>query len=287
VKKTTAFACLLLVGFSYCYSAVPTNDRGKPYRDTIFAHTRDSVGVIPGRIEAEWYDLGGEGISLHDWEPEDVCNDLTNNPQRNDGVELKKIYWDWRMLERGKDSTFREPDSGHVYIGWTHTGEWLCYTVRVDTAGTYLMTTHMSVQNDSVKYMYIIDEKDTIGPVYFPNTGGPHIWWVFRDFVEINLTAGMHVLKRLNYCTNDNFMGNFDYLDFKLKTRSAETAIAVNDNRPGRAASRGPTASLVPFRAHTSLFNILLLNGAYGGDGSPGMHSAGVFLEIPPEPQGH
>jgi hypothetical protein len=44
-------------------NGVPVNYKGKPLQDT--THT-SGPQVIPGRLQAALYDLGGEGVAYHD-----------------------------------------------------------------------------------------------------------------------------------------------------------------------------------------------------------------------------
>ncbi len=71
---------------------------------------------IPGRIEAEDYDSGGEGIAYHDV-------DASNNggKYRSDGVDIENTS-----------------DAGGGYnVGWIRNDEWLEYTVDVAEDGDY------------------------------------------------------------------------------------------------------------------------------------------------------
>ena len=68
---------------------------------------------IPGAVEAEAYDEGGEGIGFHDLSPGNEGGAL-----RDDDVDLKAM--------------------GDGYgVGWWQAGEWLAYTVDVAQAGDY------------------------------------------------------------------------------------------------------------------------------------------------------
>jgi len=71
---------------------------------------------IPGRIEAENYDLGGEGVAYHD-----VSEGNAGGVYRADNVDIKT-----------------STDAGGGYaIGWFNAGEWLDYTVDVTVTGLY------------------------------------------------------------------------------------------------------------------------------------------------------
>ena len=80
---------------------------------------RGKAHVIPGTIEAEDFDEGGEGVAYHDRDPE---NQEKKRPAyRQGGVDLE-----WRAAA-----------SQEYNLGWTRAGEWLIYTVDVRESGTY------------------------------------------------------------------------------------------------------------------------------------------------------
>ena len=81
------------------------SSRQRPYLEQAWA--------IPGRIEIEHYDEGGEGVAYHDTSP------------GNSGRLLRKDDVDIAPGE----------NKGHA-VGWSNGGEWLEYTVDVE-AGTY------------------------------------------------------------------------------------------------------------------------------------------------------
>ena len=95
------------------------------FDDVIIEDAIDSVSLasayggtpwtIPGKIEAENYNLGGEGIAYHD-------NDSTN-----DGGQ-------YRVTEGVDIETCGE---GGYDVGYTNTGEWMNYSVNVLVPGTY------------------------------------------------------------------------------------------------------------------------------------------------------
>ena len=73
---------------------------------------------IPGIIEAEDFDLGGEGVGYHDM-------DSVNN-----GGQYR--------LDEGVDIGISEDGAGSQYlVDWTSSGEWLQYTVEVMNTGIY------------------------------------------------------------------------------------------------------------------------------------------------------
>jgi len=72
--------------------------------------------ALPGRVEAEDFDIGGEGVAYHD---------LT--PGNAGGVYRTDVDVDIRA----------SANAGGYEVFNFDTGEWLQYTVRVPEAGTY------------------------------------------------------------------------------------------------------------------------------------------------------
>jgi hypothetical protein len=71
---------------------------------------------IPGRIEAEDYDLGGEIVAYHD-----TTLGNEGGEYRSDDVDIEIT------TDRG----------GGYDVGWIEEGEWLAYTVDVRSTGLY------------------------------------------------------------------------------------------------------------------------------------------------------
>jgi hypothetical protein len=80
---------------------------------------------VPGRIEAEDYDVGGETIAYHDTTPGN-----TGGAYRHDDVDI-------------------ETGNGITNVGWIRDGEWLTYTLNVTEAGDYQMTARVATPNDN------------------------------------------------------------------------------------------------------------------------------------------
>ena len=79
---------------------------------------------IPGTIEAEYYDNGGEGDAYHDTSPGN------NGPStiRGDDVDIEACT----------------DTGGGNNVGWTVAGEWLKYTVNVVSNGSYTITARVA-----------------------------------------------------------------------------------------------------------------------------------------------
>ena len=104
------------------------------------------VHTIPGTIELENFDEGGEGLAYHDLDPEN--QEKKQPPYRITGVDLE----------------WREAASGKFNLGWTRPGEWLNYTVDVKTAGTYRIDMHVACAGPGGTFHLEFNGIDRTGP---------------------------------------------------------------------------------------------------------------------------
>lgn len=145
MKAGVAVAILAFV-FSFAGErSVPVDYQGKPFQDE--PH-KAGPQVIPGRLEAAFYDLGGEGVAYHDV---DAINhgsgELNHRPEHcekdvpvyicrfreAEGVDISYV----KRLADLNHPNMVAPEWQQLYIGWTEDGEWTNYTVNVKRAGTY------------------------------------------------------------------------------------------------------------------------------------------------------
>ena len=127
--------------------------------------------TIPGTLQAEDYDLGGEGVAYHD-----TTSGNAGGIYRQDDVDIEQL------------DTDRSPN-----VGWIRAGEWLAYTVNVSTAGTYDAGFRVSSSHAGSSVQVYVDSGTTpIATVNVPNTGD---WPAFRTVsVPVTLPAGQHRL---------------------------------------------------------------------------------------------
>lgn len=147
---------------------------------------------IPGLIEIEHYDNGGEGIAYHDTSP----GNGGDNFRANEGVDL-----------------YISSENGY-HVGWTQPDEWLEYTVDVTTTGAYTLELRVASNGQGGNLHLAIEGTDITGSITVPNTGGWDTWQTITRS-GINLTAGTHVL-RLAFDTAGptTDIGNINYLRF-------------------------------------------------------------------------
>jgi hypothetical protein len=131
-----------------------------------------TVRSIPGRLQAEDFDDGGQDVAYSDTDAEN-----NGGAYRDEAVDV----------EPSQDS-----DDGYS-VGWTDDGEWLEYTVDV-TAGTYSIDFRVAAIT-SGKQLRLKLGDTTLGTVEVPNTNDWYSWTtVSLDGVDIGLD-GTQVLR--------------------------------------------------------------------------------------------
>jgi len=145
--------------------------------------------AIPGTVQAENYDTGGQGVAYN----VTSVNGTANN-YRSDGVDL----------EATSDT------GGGFNIGWTAKGQWFKYTVNVNNAGTYTVTFRVAAINAVTDALHIADSsgKNLTGNINVPATGGWQTWT--NVTASITLPAGQQTLT----VDQDNPGWNINYVTF-------------------------------------------------------------------------
>lgn len=129
---------------------------------------------LPGIIEAENFDTGGEGISYHD---ETSINQGASSYRAGEAVDLKPT------TDIGGGET----------IGHFAAGEWLEYTVNVTRVGTYDLMARVSSVGDARRLRVRLDNTE-IGTLEIPNTGNYETFQTAR-LSNIAFPAGQHILR--------------------------------------------------------------------------------------------
>ncbi|HOI26965.1 MAG TPA: sialate O-acetylesterase [Paludibacteraceae bacterium] len=141
---------------------------------------------IPGRIEAENYDLGGEGYAYHD------------SDDKNEGESYR---------EEGVDI---EGDDALGYkLGYTLTDEWLEYTVDVKEAKTYDWKASVSSGLEGAAFRLYMDDVEITDKIEVPQGED---WQTYATITGKTsaLTAGKHVMK----ISVEGAYFNLDYIEF-------------------------------------------------------------------------
>ena len=177
--------------------------------------------AVPGTVQAENYDTGGEGVGYH------VTSTNGNaNSYRADGVDL----------EATSDT------GGGDDLGWTSAGQWFRYTVNVASAGSYTVSFRVSAPSAVTGALHLSDASGTnlSGAVNLPATGGWQTWETVT--ASVTLPAGQQVLT-LNQDTGG---WNLNYLTLAASSGgNPDPNLALN--RPATAS--GSNQGYVPGNA--------------------------------------
>jgi endonuclease/exonuclease/phosphatase family metal-dependent hydrolase len=155
-----ALGALLSIGRDASLSAASTT----PYLGTPIA--------IPGQIDAENFDSGGEGVAYHD-----------NSPGNSGGQY------------RGGDVDIEASSEGGYDVGWTSAGEWLNYTTNVAAAGSYVVQLRVASPGGAAMHVGFNNASNVWKTVSIPATGGWQNWTTVS--LTVTLGAGLQQMTLL------------------------------------------------------------------------------------------
>ncbi|WP_075602711.1 carbohydrate-binding protein [Saccharicrinis aurantiacus] len=126
-----------------------------------------SPAQIPGLIEGENFDIG--------------CSAYYELSDHNHGIDY-----------RDENVDITEGYNGSYAIGWIESGEWLEYTVNVQSTNTYKIEYTVASPEETGEIQLQINE-NTITTMDIPNTGAWDAWETKSK--TINLNAGIQVIR--------------------------------------------------------------------------------------------
>lgn len=198
---------------------------GKAYTDSIY---KSGPQTIPGKLQCEYYDFGGEGVAYHD-------NDTTNSGSGRLNPADGSYLHEFRLNEAVDISftKFRDPDidnspfnfvepvKDQFYVGWTAPGEWIKYTVNVNVSGTYELGI-MYTSNQDGRISFSVNDEDKTGPLLITSTFVAadtiawrqwHHWNYIDSLARIDLKKG---LQTITIHTVEKGQMNYDYVNIEL-----------------------------------------------------------------------
>ncbi|MGE0593412.1 MAG: carbohydrate-binding protein [Vicinamibacterales bacterium] len=128
---------------------------------------------VPGTLEAEEFDLGGDGVGAHDTTPGNA-----GGTYREGDVDIMPVA---------------EASGGHA-VAWMRPGEWLAYTVAVASSGVYQVEARVASLGAGAVLRVDADGRVQTAPFTVPDTGG---WqqWAWSAPQQMTLVAGVRVLR--------------------------------------------------------------------------------------------
>jgi hypothetical protein len=147
-----------------------------------------TAAAVPGTVQAENYDTGGQGVGYN----VNTANG-TGNGYRADGVDLESTS-----------------DSGGGYdLGWTGAGQWTRYTVNVASSGTYTVSLRVAAPSAVTDALHLTDASgaDLTGSVNIPATGGWQNWTTVTTTMTLPAGPQVVTLNQDNGGWNINYLG--------------------------------------------------------------------------------
>jgi len=216
---------------TYRVTAVATDNSGATATSSAIAVTvvtpppstpfGGTPAAVPGLIEAENFDDGGQNIGYFD------------TSAGNNGGKYRQTDVD---IETTSDL------GGGYSIGWVNAGEWLKYTVSVTSLANYILDLRLAAASTGGIVHLEVDGADATGPISVPNTGGWQSWQTV-SIAGIPLTTGTHVL-RLVFDTagSSGLVSNVNYLRWRIPGVNVPPVIALT--APAGGASYYAPASI-------------------------------------------
>lgn len=202
--------------------------------------------AVPGTIQAENYDTGGQGVAYN------VTSVNGNaNSYRADGVDLDNAS-----------------DTGGGYnLGWTGADQWFRYTVDVATAGTYTLDLRIAAPTAVTGALHLSDASGTnlTGPVDLPATGDWQTWGTATT--HVTLPAGRQTL------TLDQDTGGWN-LNYLALTASSGTPTATLTASPGSLAFADQTVNTT-----SAAQTVTVTNSGTGSVSFAGITAGGDFAQ--------
>jgi len=193
------------------------------------AHTQAYNGVagqVPGKIEAELFDAGGEGVAYHDTTPGTHGQDYDNPPS----------YPPPSFRQPTDVDIYKSAGYSNGYLVVMQAGDWMYYTVDVAQAGSYTLSAQTYYWGARGGTFHIeADGADATGTLQLPEGSG----WQTVMKPSIQLNAGRHVLKVVCDANGSDgtFMGDLDYMRFTADSDSGLVANWKFDEGSGTSAS--------------------------------------------------
>lgn len=149
------------------------------------------IRSIPGIVQAEHFDLGGEGVGYHDADTGNLGGDY----RTAEDVDIQRV----------------EGSQDNYNIAWIDAGEWLRYTVQVENAGYYRMRCRVAAEGNSSHAARLSSNGKTVDVFPFEGTGGWQVWQNVISSRWFLLEAGPQVFQ-LDFMTTAFNLDEFELI---------------------------------------------------------------------------
>lgn len=182
--------------YGYRIFLTPVNVPQDPYDN--------NAASIPGTIEAEKYDVAGQGFSYYD---KDDANKGDANFRMDESVDIVKT-------------------SDGLAIGYTEKDEWTEYTVNIDETNEYDITAYVSNSGEVEGFKLYLDDQLLTDPFTIPEICTD--WSVYQEVTvgTVSMEKGKHILKL-------QIVGNYvniDWIKFEIHNATGLKNTCQNDS---------------------------------------------------------
>jgi endoglucanase len=190
--------------------------------DAMFRQVKSKTAIpfapnrVPGIIHATDFDLGRNGVAYSDV---DTANyQVTAGSYsawnsgfsyRNDGVDIQP-------------SSDTDASSNGYNIGWTQDGEWLQYTIKVDSSAAYNITLRYATLDNTGKIKLRLDGAALTETITLASTGGYQTWGN-QTISNVVLYRGTHTFR----FHIEKGGANIGYMKFALSKKISEVPFQV------------------------------------------------------------
>jgi len=181
---------------------------------------------IPGTIEAENFDYGGEGAAFHDTTVGNSGAAYRNGA--NDDVDVEATG---------------APEPAGFDVGFVAATEWLEYTVTAATSASYTVTARVASMAAGTLNVQV--DGGTASTVSFPNTMGWQTFTTVAGGSTLTANAGTHVIR-----VTFNSGCNLNWINF-TQSGSGQSAYLGTPGR-SRAPSRRRTTTSEAKPSHST-----------------------------------
>jgi hypothetical protein len=177
----------------------------------------EKVATIPGKIEAENYDEGGNRFTFYDKDSENQ-----GKAYREDAVDIVSL---------DGSTCSDEPCSGYA-VGYTQAGEWLEYSINVESDAEFAIVANLATASETSGFQLFVDDKAVTDSITIPQIDTT--WNVYKevDLDTVKLEKGEHILRVMI----TGAYVNVDWIVFALPTPPV-TGIVPRDLQLSRTTS--------------------------------------------------
>ncbi|OWV09945.1 hypothetical protein B7992_11595 [Fibrobacter sp. UWH1] len=241
-------------GDSYHFNRAGYIEFGKRYAKVMLEHMNRApvepmpqqpfkgvAATIPGRIQAEDFDIPGVGSGNDSYKDNDSENHGDSGYRKDTGVDLYK-------------------KGDKVVVGYNQEGEWLEYTVKVAETGKYDVFASVASANNTSSFKLSMDGKDITESIAVPKNEGKDNYDDFNSVTAasgVNLTEGEHVLR---FTVTGSWM-DIDHITFAIP----DDPITPPDSSVGIIRSYAMNAASKNYRVFDLMGKVL---GSVRVDGS-------------------